>query len=105
MFFNELGNDIRKAVEIMVWCSENNGQALYYGGFYHICGELLSGENFWKDSGEINMSEVYSITEGYRVGFSRQTALLEENFPNPVIQMEIDFHNVPWVLENENSYK
>lgn len=104
-FFDQLGIDIKKAAEIIVWCSENNGKDLYYGGFYHLCGELLGGENFWKDNGRINMSEIYSIVEGYAIEFSRQVVLLEKDFPYPVIQMEIDFHNVPWVLDHKNPYR
>ena len=104
-FFDKLGIDCKKATEIMVWCSEDNGKYLYYGGFYHLCGSILSGEDYWKDDGTINMPQLYHISDGYSVGFSRQTALLEKDFPHPVIQMEIDFHKVPWVLENINSYK
>lgn len=104
VFFDKLGIDCKKAAEIITWSSENNAKALFYGGFYHLCGEILTGDNCWKDNGEMNENEMYSVVEGYSVGFSRQITLLEKDFPYPVIQMEIDFHNVPWVLEKENTY-
>lgn len=111
-FFEMLRIDCKKAAEIIAWCSENNRKALYYGGFYHLCGTLLTGDDCWKENGEnennqiysIDNNRMYSIIDGYSVGFSNQTALVEKDFPTPVIQMEIDFHNVPWVLEEENTY-
>ena len=104
-FFDNLGIDSKKAAEIITWCSENNAKSMFYGGFYHLCGELLSGNNCWKDSGEMNEDELYSIVEGYSVGFSSEVSLPEDNFPFPIIQMEINFHNVPWLLKKENHYR
>ncbi len=111
-FFEELGLDIRKEAEIMVYCSENEGKSLLYGGFYHLCGELLSDNDMWiplEGNTEIskgyamNEEDMYVIADGYRVGFSKKCALLSKDFPRPVVQMEIEFL-VPWVLETENTY-
>ena len=103
-FFDKLGIDCKKPAEIWVWCSENDGKVLYYGGFYHLCGQLLQGEDFWKDNGMRNDEGVYHLVDGYSVGFSRKIELLEKDFPCPAIQMEIDFSKVPWVLKSRNSY-
>ena len=98
-FFRSLGVEIKKGADIYVNCSENNGAALFYGGFYHVCGELLSDTDSWGENGSL-----YTIADGFSVGFTKDAALVGQGFPAPAIQMEICFHNVPWLLEEENTY-
>ncbi len=100
-FFHALGVDLRKAAEIIAWCSEDDGNAIFYGGFYHICGTMPGGADCWKDHGEMKL---HSLADGYEVGFTNDNSLLEKNFPAPVVQMEIFFHKVPWLLEQKNTY-
>lgn len=103
-FFSEIGVDIKKAAEI--YTSDDNGKIVDYNGFYHICAQMLSDTNCWvpiekiKDNGlsAFDENNLYLITEGFSVGFTNECHLLEENFPLPVIQMEISFR-CPWVLE------
>lgn len=110
-FFGKLGIDPKKGTEIYVNCSEENGKKLFYGGFYHLCGTVLDGDNAWEtqiiDStttiSHINEDYQYEIAEGYFVVFSGGEALLENGFPEPVITMDIEFH-IPWVLDTENTY-
>jgi len=111
-FFDAINVDIRKAAEIIPYCSEHNGKSILYGGFYHICGRLLFNSNVWIPTNEkqindftyrMNQDVMYVIQEGYAIGFCDKYSLLEESFPMPAIQMEIEFH-APWVLDKENDY-
>lgn len=103
-FFSKTGFDAKKATEIITWHSEGNGSALHYGGFYHLCGRLIKGNDYWKEDGGRDEDGLYLISEGYLVGFTNRISLPEDYLPAPAIQMEIDFHAVPWMLEKENSY-
>lgn len=105
--YDKIGVDITKAAEIMPYFSENDKKSISYGGFYHICGTLLSGNTLWNTSDSavlhLNENKMQKITDGYRIGFKSECDLLEDNFPLPAIQMEILF-TCPWVLETENIY-
>lgn len=105
--FEKIGVDITKAAEIVPYVSKNDKKHISYGGFYHICGTLLSDDTLWNSSDlevlQLNENKMYNITDGYKIGFSRECDLLENNFPLPAIQMEISF-TCPWVLETENIY-
>ena len=108
-FFDKLGVDLKCAAELMIPFSEDNGKTLnYWGGFYHICGELLNGYDYNAFEGEgirnIDKTRFYHITDGFSVGFSNYADLLEDGFPEPVIQIEIEFLHIPWVLDEENPY-
>ena len=100
-FFSMLGMNVRKATEIISWNAEDEGMAMHYGGFYHMCGKIVEGEEVWKDDGKLNLHE---ICEGYSVGFTTEISLPEEGLPQPELQMEIFFHGVPWMLDEENPY-
>ncbi len=102
-FFTMLGIDIRKAAEIITWCSEDGGKSLFYGGFYHICGRIVNHVDCWEENGARN-DTMYPIAAGYAVGFTESVSLLEKDFPIPALQMEISFRNVPWLLETKNPY-
>lgn len=112
-FFQGLGVDPKKPAETFAYCSEENGKNLFYGGFYHLCGTVLTGDNAWimreVDSTTsvlyVNEDYLYEIADGFNVLFSTAgDALLEDGFPEPVITMDFEFH-VPWVLDKENTYK
>lgn len=110
LFFRNLGIAPDKAAEVYVNCPEDDGKTVYYGGFYHLCGTVQEGVSPWQTAGNTenalisywNSEHTYLIVEGYHVGFFNGGSLIEENFPEPVIQMEIEFH-VPWVLDEEYS--
>ena len=103
-FLQQLGIDAAKAAEVFVWNAEDDGAALHYGGFYHLCGRFVSGDDCWQDNGAINRDAWAAVADGYAVGFTRRVSLAEENLPSPAIQMEIDFHAVPWKLDQTNPY-
>ena len=50
-FFSALGVDMKKICECYVYCAKDEN-TLYYGGFCHICGTLLSGKSAWKPSSD-----------------------------------------------------
>lgn len=105
-FFTGLGVDIQKACECYVNAARDD-KTLFYGGFYHLCGKILAGENAWKDTGNgsrWNEKAAYFITPDFQVSFSTDIALLEEDFPPPAIQLEF-LADIPWVLEKENPYR
>ena len=66
-----------------------------------MCGKIVEGEEVWKDDGKLNLLE---ICEGYSVGFTTEISLPEEDLPQPALQIEIFFHGVPWLLDEENPY-
>ena len=106
-FFSDLGIDPEKACEVISWFAEDGGRSMYYGGFYHLCGSIVSGEDCWTDSDNIsipNQAGYFTITNGYSVGFTSRISLPEEALTTPAVQMEIGFHGVPWKLPDENPY-
>jgi hypothetical protein len=94
-FFNELGMDPKKASEVYAYGAVDEGKSVYYGGFYHLCGTILN-------DGDSDAS--YKITGSYSVRFTKEIDLPEENMPQDMIQMEIDFTSVPWMLSEANPY-
>ena len=82
-FFSSLGTDPAKAAEI----------------YYHIMGNVLSGEDVWQPVGTNHnvQAEMLRLADDYEIGFSYATDLVDENFPRPVCQIEIAFR-VPWVI-------
>ncbi len=106
-FFEEIGVSPEKSAEVFVNCAEDDKKNIFYGGFCHICGKVLKGNSPWVPEGETayrwETENTYQIAEGYKVGFENGGALIEDNFPEPVMQMEIEFH-MPWVLQEENDY-
>lgn len=106
-FFANLGIDMKKVCECYVNCTNDDGNLLY-GGFYHVCGTLLEGKSVWKKINE-NISRwdsksAFSISPDFCVSFQEDIALLEKEFPLPVIQMEFSA-KIPWVLKKSNPYQ
>ena len=94
-FFSGLGMDPRKASEVYVYGAVDDGKAVYYGGFYHLCGTIMT---------ESDLYGAYRITDRYSVRFKKEIDLPEADMPKDMIQMEIDFTSVPWMLSEENPY-
>lgn len=109
-FFKALGMNIQKPSEMSVYCSEENGKKLFYGGFYHLTGKIIAGKSAWRsledgtDSLWWDISRTHALTEDFRISFQSNCSLVEREFTVPTIQMEVEFH-VPWVLEEENQYR
>jgi hypothetical protein len=105
-FFEQFGIKIGQPAEITAYNS-SDGNTTYYDGFYHICGSILAGNDPWLQVGEraYQLDEQYAlkVTNDFSVFFTDKCALVEENFPSPVIQMEIQC-TIPWVLDEPNPY-
>lgn len=111
-FFQKLGIDILKPVEMKAWNFEDDGRSVYYNGWYHICGEMISDSDCWSFETDrkdeifqtINESNLFSITDNVSVGFTNSICLKIFDFPEPIIQMELFIHHFPWVLESTDLF-
>lgn len=99
-FFAALGSDMKKPCEVYVNCANRDGTRLWYGGWWHLCGKLLSAQE-----------EKWSVAEGepfgpggFRVWFREECVCLPEDFPQSAFELELDA-DIPWVLEKENTYE
>ncbi len=104
-FLDALGIDGKKPAEVYT-NSVNADGLVSYGGFYHLCGRLLHGESAWvavkREKKAIvsywDTSKTYAVSKDFHVSFVEDCSLVEDGFPEPVLQMEIEA-NIPWVLE------
>lgn len=109
-FFASLGIDIEKPAEVYVNTVNADG-SVAYGGFYHLCGRVLRGESAWvvvKSNKKVrtsywDTSKTYAVSKDFRVSFQEDCSLVEDGFPEPVLQMDVEA-NLPWVLEEPNEY-
>ena len=105
-FFSALGVDMKKICECYVYCAKDEN-TLYYGGFCHICGTLLSGKSAWKPTSDSTAcwdeKATYPLSPNFGISFSNRIDMPEPDFPLPVIQLDFDA-DIPWVLEKRNSY-
>ena len=85
----------------------NPDSSLLYGGFYHLCGTLLSGESAWIPTSSTSSyweeNRAFPVTDGFRISFQQKYDLLEKDFPLPALQLELSA-NIPWVLSEENPW-
>ncbi len=100
-FFAQLGVDICKAPDMSAMHGEPDRQILHYWGFYHLCGTIIDGVNVRVADGLIDPEQMYEVVPSCRIWFTDQCALLEPEFPAPIIQMEVEIE-VPWVLEEQH---
>lgn len=98
-FFAALGADAKKPIEVYVNYTNKDG-TLWYGGWYHLCGTLLSeGEELW----QVIEGKPFG-SRGFQIFFRGRADCVQENCPRPVVQMELNA-DIPWVLEKENTYE
>ena len=102
-FFERLGIDPRKPAEVydlMGGDLDENGK-MYYNGWYHVCGVRLQGSSAWMDVTDemkhLEIAGMYAVDDFFKVSFEENTMMLHEDFPTPVLKMEIDAH-LPWVI-------
>ena len=96
-FFRILGIDPRKPAEVFdVMGGLDEDGTVYYNGFYHVCGTRLEGEDAWvhtaKDSKHLDVNRMHVLAPFFKVSFEEDVVLLHEDFPTPVMQIEIDAH-------------
>lgn len=101
-FFAELGIDTKKADDVFVCCSKENGAKLLYLCRYYLYGTLLSAPSAyeWKQAdkgtfvGRPIFDNFFTIAEGYRAAFTEEIKILA---------LETEFL-IPWVLDKPNTY-
>lgn len=105
-FFSQFGVDPAKPASLSAIHSYD-GNETWYEGFYHICGEILSGKNPWipVTKNQKLLNEEYSIhlSNDFSIYFTEECILVDEDFPTPVIQM-VFTGNFPWVIDDPNPY-
>ena len=105
-FFRQLGVDPGKPAEMSAYESQD-GNMTFYDGFYHICGSILESPNLFIkiDDKHFQLDEnaTIKLSPGYSAYFTSECDLVEDGFPAPVIQLEIQ-GNIPWVLAESNPY-
>ena len=105
-FFSQLGIDMKKMCEVYA-SHENADGTLSYGGFTHICGKIIEGDSAWVEaspnSSYWESEKAIHITNNFQVTFKEECYLLEDNFPRPSFQLELQA-DIPWVLPEEHDY-
>lgn len=105
-FLEQFGIDPAKPAEMSVLYAPAKDEVCY-NGFYHFCGEIREGRDAYIQTGErsfeLDQRYIISVSDGERAWFLAECALLATNFPLPAVQMEV-FFNLPWVLDEENTY-
>ena len=104
-FLEQFGIDPAKPAEMSAVHAPDPGR-IFYDGFYHLCGELLEGPEPFIQTGpknfRLDQNYLLPVGEG-SVWFGAKCALVDPDFPRPVLQLELSFYQ-PWVLEEENPY-
>jgi len=100
-FFSSLGIEPQKSPEATWWNTDENCIA-YYSLYFHIVGTLVKSVDIYRAKGnncfEKIIENFYEIDKDFRVGFTSAVVLLENDFPKPCIQLEVEAH-LPWVLD------
>ena len=100
-FFNSIGIDPQKSPEATWWDTNENGIA-YYSIIFHVVGTIIQSVDIFKPVGDngyqlIN-DNLYEIDKDFKVGFTSNVILVEKDFPNPCIQLEIEAY-LPWMID------
>lgn len=105
-FLRQFGIDPQKPAEVYVNYAPSQ-DTVSYGGFYHACGTILRGTDPWIqiDKNHFRLDQQYRIDlcDDFSVFITDQIDLPEDDFPAPVLQIEIEFI-LPWVLKEPNPY-
>ena len=104
-FLEQFGIDPAKPAEMSAVYAPDAGR-IFYDGFYHLRGELREGTEPFIQTGPKNfqLDQSYLLPVGeVTVWFGAKCALVDRDFPRPVLQLEVSFY-LPWVLEEENPY-
>ena len=101
-FFDTLGIDPQKSPEATWFHTDEKGVAIYLI-LFHVVGTMVNEVELYRPVGDTGAFEpipenYYKLEEGFNVGFMSKIYLLEEKFPKPCIQVEIDAR-LPWILD------
>lgn len=92
--FDRFGIDPIKGSEFMEFGKAENGLTIY-SGTYHFVGNIISGPNF--SACEWDESKLVKIGR-YKFGFSNTLEFVPNDFPNPIVQLELII-DLPWLVE------
>ena len=124
-FFSSVGiSDMRVIAEIIPHITLDDG-LLFYGGFFHVVGTMTNAPEFtqevpcYESSTDADGKRTFvktgtekrtwyetafrKLTDSFEIMFSDSTALVPDDFPRPVLQLDINAH-IPWVIDEENTY-
>ncbi|HEX8599945.1 MAG TPA: hypothetical protein VF952_15705 [Chloroflexia bacterium] len=97
---DDLGIDPRRPSEVYE-IIENEDGTRFYGGWYHLVGKLVrSDDTLLQIEPETKHVGVDEPNKGFSIKFHTNVALVPDDFPKPVLQMEI-FCNIPWMLSEQ----
>lgn len=100
-FFSSIGIDPQKTPEATWWYTDEKGGA-YYSLIFHVVGTIINAIDIYRPVGDSGFQQIldnfYEIDKDFQVGFTSKIVLLEEDFPKPCIQLEINAH-LPWVID------
>ncbi len=98
-FFDNLGVDLTKITESVIY-NRNRDGSVHYGGLLHVCGKVVKGKEDGEHMITLRPKEAYGVTEDFKVWFSEESLMVEKEFDAPV--MQIDFEtDLPWVLDKK----
>ncbi len=98
-FFDNLGVDLERITESVVY-NRNRDGSVHYGGWLHVCGKVVKGKADGEHMVTLRQGEAYGVTEDFRVWFGEESMMVEKEFDAPV--MQIDFEtDLPWVLDKK----
>lgn len=89
-----LGINLIKPTEQWVNTPSADGKSAMYGGFYHVCGKIVDGEEPFT-TGSVNTS---TPTQDFVLSVHTRADLLPRDFSAPVVQIEFECW-LPWLLE------
>ena len=100
-FFSSIGIDPQKSPEATWWDTNEDGIA-YYSIIFHVVGKIIKSVDIYKPVGDngyqlIN-ENLYEIDKNFKVGFTSKAILVEKDFPESCIQLEIEAY-LPWVMD------
>ena len=105
-FFRQLGVDIGNPAEMTAYVS-HDGNLTLYDGFYHICGSIVKSPKLFikidDKHSQLDENATIKLTADHFAYFTNECGLVENEFPTPVIQLEIQ-GTIPWVLNEPNPY-
>lgn len=105
-FLEKLGIDPAFPAEMTAYVSKNH--VTYYQGFFHLCGTVQEGKEPFVQVApkafQVHPDYFLDLGGGCKAFFSNHIGLLREDFPRPVIQVELDLY-LPWVLDEKDPYE
>jgi hypothetical protein len=102
-FFDSLGIIPDREAEVYE-CNENEDGTHFYGGFYHIVGQVLEGKDCGEQvdadsSSNLNDNDLIEI-EGFNFEFTDRREMVPKDFPELIIQIEF-YADILWVLNEK----